>query len=169
MVAGCGYHLQATDRPMGGLQIKSLSIPLMASPSSWLGFEGDFTQVIRREFVSRSKIPLTSKAEAAMVLIGRVSKIWTEPIGYRTTQKTIQGRTYSYEETGSRWLIIKLDAKLLDSKTGKVIWSENNMEEKAAYDVNTDPLRTQYNQKKATESIAKLFAQRFYLKTMERF
>ena len=66
--SGCGYHLQATDRPMGGLQIDSLSIPLMASPSSSLGFEGYFTKVIRREFLSQSKIPFASKDKAAAVL-----------------------------------------------------------------------------------------------------
>lgn len=168
-MAGCGYHLQATDKPMGGLRIDSLSIPLMASPSSSLGFEGYFTEVIRREFLSHSKIPLASKDEAAAVLIGRVRKIWTEPVGYSTIPKTIQGQTYNYEITSSRWLIIKLDAKLLDRNTGKVIWAEQNMEEKAIFGVSRDPLKTQYNQRKATEKIAQLLAQRFYLKTMERF
>lgn len=168
-MAGCGYHLQATDRPMGGVRIDSLAIPLMASTSSSLGFEGDFTEVIRREFVSHSKIPLVPKHEASAVLIGRVCEIRTEPVSYSTTRETIQGRTYNYEVTSSRWLIIRLDAKLLDRKTGRVIWADKNMEEKATFGVSTDPLRTRYNQRKAAEKIAQLFAQRFYLKTMERF
>jgi len=166
---GCGYHLQATDKPMGGLQIDSLAIPLMASPSSSLGFEGYFTEVIRKEFLTQSKIPFAPKSEAAAVLVGHVRKIWTEPIGYDTDAKTIEGKTYNYEITNSRWLIIELDAKLMDRKTGKVVWSVNNMREKATYNVSSDPLRTQYNQRRATEKIALLLAQRFYLKTMERF
>jgi len=166
---GCGYHPQATDKPMGGLRIDSLAIPLMASPSSSLGFEGYFTEVIRKEFLTQSKIPFAPKGEATAVLVGHVSKIWTEPIGYRTTSETIQGKTYNYEITNSRWLIIELDAKLMDRKTGKIVWSVNNMREKATYSVSSDPLKTQYNQRRATEKIAKLLAQRFYLKTMERF
>ena len=154
---------------MGVIRIDSLAIPLMTSPSSSLGFEGDFTEVIRREFVSHSKIPIVSKDHAAAVLIGRVYEIRTEPLSYSTTSKTIEDRTYNYEVTSSRWLIIRLDAKLLDRKTGKVIWGEKNMEEKATFGVSTDPLRTRYNQRKATEKIAQLFAERFYLKTMERF
>jgi outer membrane lipopolysaccharide assembly protein LptE/RlpB len=174
-ITGCGYHLQATDKPMGGLQIDSLSIPLMASPSSSLGFEGYFTEVIRREFLSQSKIPFAPKDKAAAVLIGHVREIRTEPVGYRSTSKTVKGRTYNYETTSSRWLIMKLDAKLLDRKTGKIIWAEKSMEERVTYNLGTDstgtpdPLKTRYNQKKATEKIAQLFAQRFYLKTMERF
>jgi hypothetical protein len=168
-ISGCGYHLQATDRPMGGLRIESLSIPLMSSPSSSLGFEGDFTEVIRREFVSHSKIPLASNDTAAAVLIGHVREIRTEPVAYITTQETIQGQTYNYDVTSSRWLIIKLDAKLLDRNTGNVVWADENMEEKATFSVSTDPLQTRYNQRKATETIAKLFAQRLYLMTMERF
>ena len=125
--------------------------------------------MIRKEFLTQSKIPFAPKGEAAAVLVGHVNKIWTEPIGYRTTSETIQGKTYNYEITNSRWLIIELDAKLMDRKTGKIVWSVNNMREKATYSVSSDPLKTQYNQRRATEKIAKLLAQRFYLKTMERF
>ena len=161
LISGCGYNLQDARQPKN-LSIPSLAIPLMASPSSDLGFEGDFTMMIRQEFVSHSQVPLVSKNQAAMVLIGRVVDIKTEPLSYKITDKT-------YEVTTSRWLKIKLAAKLLDRTTGKIIWNDDSMEEKASFAVSSDPLRTAYNQRRATKMIAKLLSERIYLKTMERF
>ena len=47
---------QATGKPMR-ISIPSMAIPLIESPSSDIGFEGDFTKVIRRQFVSHSQVP----------------------------------------------------------------------------------------------------------------
>ncbi len=158
---GCGYQLQATGKPMN-LSIASMAIPMMESSSSDLGFEGAFTKMIRREFVSHSQIPLVSEEKAAVVLIGKVVDIKTEPLSYRVTDET-------FDVTSSRWLKIKLDATLEDRTTGKVIWHDPNMEEKASFTVDSDPLRTRYNQRRATKKIAQLLAERIYLRTMERF
>jgi hypothetical protein len=160
-VSGCGYNLQDTRQPKG-ISIPSLAIPLMASPSSNLGFEGDFTMMIRQEFVKHSQVPLVSKDQAEVVLIGRVLDIKTEPLSYKITDGT-------FEVTNSRWLKIKLAAKLLDRTTGKVIWNDDKLEEKASFSVSSDPLKTAYNQRRATKMLAKLLAERIYLKTMERF
>ncbi len=161
LLSGCGYSLQATGKPMR-INIPSMAIPLMESPSSSLGFEGDFTKMVCREFVSHSQVPLVSKESAATVLIGKVTDIKTEPLSYRVTDST-------FDVTSSRWLKIKLEAKLVDRKTGKIIWDDPNMEEKASFSVDSDPLKTRYNQRQATKKIAQLLAERIYLKTMERF
>ena len=161
LAPGCGYSLQATGQPMR-ISIPSMAIPLIESPSSAIGFEGDFTKMIRREFVSHSQVPLVSKGEAAAVLMGKVINIKTEPLSYRVADNT-------FDVTSSRWLKIKLQAKLVDTQTGKVIWNVPNMEEKASFSVDSDPLKTRYNQRRATKKIAQLLAERIYLKTMERF
>jgi hypothetical protein len=161
LAVGCGYNLQATGKPMQ-ISISSMAIPLIESPSSDIGFEGDFTKVIRRQFVSHSQIPLVSKETASAILVGKVTSIKTEPLSYRVTDNT-------FDVTSSRWLKIRLEVKLVDSKTGKIIWNDPNMEEKAAFSVDSDPLKTRYNQRRATKKIAQLLAERIYLRTMERF
>jgi hypothetical protein len=92
----------------------------------------------------------------------RLTSIKTEPLSYRVADNT-------FDVTTSRWLKIRLEAKLVDTKTGKVIWNDPNMEEKASFSVDSDPLKTQYNQRRATKKIAQLLAERIYLRTMERF
>jgi hypothetical protein len=167
-VEGCGYHFRPTGKPVG-LQIESLAIPLMESTSSSLGFEGDFTHIIREEFASHAKIPLVSREKASTVLIGKIYDIKTDPYTYNLTETDVRGKKTHYSTTNARWLKIKLDVKLLDRNTGKVIWHDKEMEEKASFAVGTDPLTNRYNEKRAVQEIARILAQRIYLQTMERF
>jgi hypothetical protein len=134
-----------------------------------LGFEGDFTTVIRDEFLSRSRLPLVAKEEAGAVLIGRISEIETEPVSYETLKTTVNGEETKYEVTVRRRLTIRLDAKLIDSASGNTLWQEKGMEERAAFDETDDPLRNRFNQRGALQEIARRFATRLYLKTIERF
>ena len=165
---GCGYQFKANGKPVG-IEIESLAIPLMSSSSSIKGFEADFTKIIREEFISHSKVPITRKEYAGAVLTGRIYELTTKPLTYESQQQTVGGRTFTYETTSSRRLKIRLDISLTDKKSGKLIWHDSSMEEEARFDVSADPLATRYNQQKALEKIARLLAKRVYLKTMERF
>ncbi len=168
-LGGCGYHLRATGSPMGTVSMESLAIPMMTSTSSSLGFEGDFTRVIREEFMHHSKVPLVSRESASSVLVGNVYEIKTEPLSYTLDRNIVQGQVTTYEVTRTRRLRIKLAAKLMDETTGKVIWEDGALEEKATYVVSDDPLTTRHNERKAVREIAQRLAKRIYLKTMERF
>jgi hypothetical protein len=165
---GCGYHFRAVDKPVGK-GIQSLAIPLIKSTSSSLGFEGDFTTIIREEFASYSKVPLVAREEASAVLVGRVSQVKTEPVSYDIFRTTIEGEETRYEVTNKRWLEIELNAKLIDRASGKPIWQDKTMTERATFVVSTDPLTNRFNQRRAAREMARRFAKRIYLKTMERF
>jgi len=163
MFFGCGYHLQSTKRPLN-LRIASISIPMIKSPSSSLGFEAELTRMIRQKFISHSSLKIVPEDQADAVLVARVIEIKREPISYTIRQGT-------YELTNSRWLKVKMEAKLIDRRTGSIIWRAI-LRERAAYNVvaqNPDPLATRYNEQKAFEKIGKQLAERIYLRTMERF
>lgn len=165
---GCGYRLHSAGEPVG-IEIRSLAIPLMTSTSSSLGFEGDFTTTIREEFISHSSVPLVPRDEAQMVLLGNIRQIETIPLTYDINQTEVDNKDTYYEVTDSRRLKIRLDAKLVERGTGRVLWEERGMEEKARFYVTTDPMTNRYNQKKALKEIAKRLSDRIYLRTMERF
>jgi hypothetical protein len=165
---GCGYHVRASGEPIG-ISIPSLAIPMMTSTSSYLGFEAQFTRVVRQEFVSRAKVPLVSREEASAVLIGKIYDIRTEPLTYTVVQTPAGGSGSTYTVEKSVRYRIKLDAKLLDRTTGKIIWEDKNMEEKSSFQVGEDPLVTRYNEEVALQEMARRLAQRIYAKTMERF
>ena len=168
MVAGCGYHFRADGEPVG-IQLESLAIPLFSSTSSQIGFEADFTKVIRQEFISQGRVPLVPEEKAQAVLIGKIVEIRAEPLTYRSQDVTIGGNTSTFEVTKSRKLIVKLEIQMVDRRSGKVIWREAGMEDQASYAVSGDPLETRYTEQQALQKIAGRLAKRIYLRTMERF
>jgi hypothetical protein len=168
LITGCGYAIRAPGDPMG-IKMESIAIPMIESTSSDLGFEADFTRVIREEFIRNSKVPLVSREEAQTVLSGRVYDIRTEPVSYDLDQRAVNGAVTTYTETKTRMLRVRVDMKFEDKGTGTVLWRNENMEEKTSYVVDRDPLVTQFNKKKALETIAERLAKRVYLQTMERF
>ncbi len=171
LLAGCGYRMPTMGEPVG-IEIRSMAIPMVKSPSSYLGFEPVFTAAIRREFISHAKIPLVSEKNAAMVLIVNVRKIWTQPLTYRVTKTNVSGNNTYYEVTNSRWIRAKVKARLVDRTTGKVIWKDNSINERTTYSLTSnppDPIADRYNKKEAVRRIAEQIAKRLYLRTMERF
>jgi len=167
-LTGCGYYFRATGEPLG-IKIESIAIPMIESTSSDIGFEADFTKIIREEFISHAKVPLLSMEEAQTALTGEIYDIRTEPLSYNLQQQTVSGVVTTFEVTKSRRLKVKLDMRLTDRSTGKVIWHEKAMAENASFEVDEDPLVTRFNQQQALESIARQLAKRIFLKTMERF
>lgn len=165
---GCGYHFRATGETMG-IQYESMAIPLIGSTSSEMGAEADFTEIIRGEFISHGKVPIVPSESAQVVLTGRLYDIQTEPLTYLFQQQTIYDRLVTHETTRGRRLKVKLDMRLTDRNTGKVIWDEKAMEEKVFFLVDRDPLVTINNQRQALQEVARRLAKRVYLKTMERF
>lgn len=167
-ITACGYHLREAGEPVG-TDIESISIPMMTSTSSEAGFEADFTGAVREEFINSSRVALVPEGEADAVLKGRIYEISTQPLTYDVAEQTVSGRKVSYETTSSRRLKIMLDVELVESGSGKVIWSESAMEEEARYDVSADPLSSRYNQRQALKEVAGRLAKKIYLKTLDRF
>ncbi|MBW1804931.1 MAG: hypothetical protein JRJ06_00910 [Deltaproteobacteria bacterium] len=164
----CGYQFRADGEPVG-IEIESIAIPMMTSSSSVIGFEADFTGIIREEFISHAKLPIVPSDQASTVLTGRISEIRAEPLTYSLHEYDSGGRTMSHVTTSSRRLKIRLDVSLTDKRSGRLIWHDSSMEEEARYDVGTDPLANRYSQEQALKKIARLMAKRIYMKTMERF
>lgn len=163
---GCGYGFKSQSEPH---PIKSLAIPLMTGTSTEKGFEADFTGIIRNEFISHAKVLILPKEEAQTILKGHIHEVRREPVSYRREPYLINDQQSYYETTNTVFLKIKLDIRLVDRTTGKVIWHERDMEERARYSVGTDPIANRYGQQQALLKIARAFAKRVYLKTMERF
>lgn len=168
MLMGCGYRFRADGIPLG-IQIQNLAIPLIESKSSEIGFEANFTRIIREEFITHAKVPLVPVEKSQFVLSGRVYELTTQPLTYDVQEQTVQGVVIAAEVTRSRRLKIKLDMRLTKRDDGKVIWHERSMEEKASFVVGEDPLANRFQQQQAIERIARLLAKRIFLKTMERF
>jgi PBP1b-binding outer membrane lipoprotein LpoB len=59
--------------------------------------------------------------------------------------------------------------KMVDQKSGEVIWHDKSMVEKSTFAVGTEPLINRENEKRALEAISRNLAVRIYNRTMDRF
>lgn len=168
LFAGCGYHFRADGMPVN-LDIKGIAIPMVTSSSSERDFESDFTRILREQFIRHAGIPVVSEERADVILACSVYQIESQPLTYDSVRREIQGRSYIYETTSRRRLILRMEAGLTERSTGKTIWHEKFMEEQVSYIVTEDPLVTRHNQQQAVREAARLFAEKVYMMTMERF
>jgi hypothetical protein len=165
---GCGYHFRADGMPVN-LEIKSIAIPMVAASSSERDFEADFTRTIREQFIRHAGIPVVTEERADVILACRVYEIDSQPLTYDSVRQDVQGRSVTYETTSSRRLKLGMEASLTERSTGKTVWHERIMEEEVRYSVTGDPLVTRHNQQQAVREAARLFAEKIYMMTMERF
>ena len=168
LASGCGYHFISVESPLN-LQLVSIAIPPFSSSSSYAGIEDDFTAVVRQEFITRSKVRLAEEKRAQAVLRGRLYSVTTEPLTYTVTQQKIHGLLTTDTVTRSRTLKVRLEISLKDTATEEIIWQDANLTDTASFQVSSDPLTTQHNQRLALIAIARDLAAQIYSRTMERF
>jgi len=168
VTSGCGYKFRKAGKPIG-VTLDTIAIPLFPTTSSFVGFEADFTRILREEFITHSRASIVSKEKAQAVLSGRIYSIITEPLTYRVKKKTIHGFVSTDAFTRSREMRVRVEAKLTDKDTGTIIWQDGSFLGEATFSVSSDPLSTLYNQRRAFIAIARDIATRIYSKTMERF
>ena len=168
ITSGCGYQFRAAGAPIG-VTLDTIAIPLFPSTSSFVGFEADFTRILREEFITHSRVRIVSKENAQVVLSGSIYSIITEPLTFSVKKQTIHGFDSTYAVTSSREMRVRVEAKLIDRETGTIIWQDGSFIGETSFSVSSDPLRTRYYQRRAFIAIAQDIATRIYSKTMERF
>lgn len=168
LILGCGYHFKPVGSALN-VELESIAIPPFSSNSSHPRVEQDFTKIVRREFLRYSRIRIEDQATARIILRGHLQSITTEPLTYTITQQTIHGFVSTDEVTRSRVIRVRLTVTVTDRATGEIIWQDASLTGKAIFQVSSDPLVTQYNQRLALNSIAQGVATRIFSRTMERF
>ncbi len=164
----CGYHLLNSGRYCS-LPYKSISIPIVKSPSSDLLFESEFTEVLRSEFLRYSNIRLLGSKRADVILNVQIQKIQLAPVGYRIRRYNTPRSQYLYETTSGRLLKIILYMALTERKSKRVIWEKGSISETAYLYMGDDPLENSEELRKALIEIASRIARRAYQLTLERF
>ncbi|RLB43871.1 MAG: hypothetical protein DRH12_01640 [Deltaproteobacteria bacterium] len=165
---GCGYRAELSGTSLRG-HLNTLAIPTVESPATVAGIEADFTNIIRQEFLSHSTIPIVPRKEASALLVGKIKRIDTSPLSYNIQKTEVSGETVAYETTNLRRIRVRMSVKMINRRTGEVLWEAEDLEEKSSYAVSDDPLENQYRERMALMEIAGLLAKRIYLKTADIF
>ncbi|HDR13880.1 MAG TPA: hypothetical protein ENN79_00045 [Desulfobacteraceae bacterium] len=168
---GCGYSISSPGAPAGPAVsgITGLAISLVESPSSSLGFEAEFTRMVRKEFISYSGVPLMPEPEAPYILECRITEISTRARRYQSTRTTLHGEEHVYWRTSGRRMSVDMDARLVEKATGNVIWHDESIVETADWNLGADPLADRDAQRAALRRLAERVAVKLYSRTVDRF
>jgi hypothetical protein len=156
-LVGCGYHFAGEGPgPKPGLQ--KIAIPVFENKTSEAELETLFAGALRHEFMVRGSYRIVPAAEAEAVFRGRIIRLYTTELAHAAPEATIESRVY-----------IVLDVRCIDTKTGAVLWQDNNLLEFAAYLQSTDPIVAYEGRRRAEASIARKLAERIHDRFLSNF
>ena len=127
-LAGCGYHVagHASQLPSEWTEI---AIPAFKNDTTTYRIEQRMTQAVIREFVTRTKYRIVQDPAAAdAVLHGEVVSIETDPVLFEATTG----------EVTTMLVTVHTKVELIDSKTEKPVYKNDDMIFRDEYQISTD-------------------------------
>ena len=106
----------------------------------------------------RGAYQIVPVAQAEAVFRGRIIRLFTTELAHRQPEETIETRVY-----------IVLDVRCLDTKTGAVLWQDNNLSEFASFLQNPNPILSYEGRRRAEASIARKLAERIHDRFLSNF
>ena len=129
LAVSCGYHVggQADTMPKA---VHTIAIPPFANSTMRYTLTDELPREIGREFTSRTRfVIINNPAEADAVLNGTVVSALTLPTIYDPGS----GKATSVQ------VVVNLTVRLLEQRTGKVLYSRSNWGIREDYELAVDP------------------------------
>ena len=127
-LAGCGYHVAGHASKLPS-EWSEIAIPAFKNDTTTYRIEQRMTQAVIREFVTRTKYRIVQDpASADAVLHGEVVSIETDPVLFEATTG----------EVTTMLVTVHTKVELIDSKTDKPVYKNDDMIFRDQYQISTD-------------------------------
>jgi outer membrane lipopolysaccharide assembly protein LptE/RlpB len=128
VLAGCGYHVAGHASKLPS-EWSEIAIPAFKNDTTTYRIERRMTQAVIREFVTRTKYRIVQDpASADAVLHGEVVSIETDPVLFEATTG----------EVTTMLVTVHTKVELIDSKTDKVVYKNDDMIFRDQYQISAD-------------------------------
>jgi hypothetical protein len=156
-LTGCGYRFTGEGSgPKPGMQ--RIAIPVFENRTSEAELETLFAGALRHQFLLRGAFQVVSSNEAEAVFRGRIIRIESIDLAHRTALETIESR-----------LLITVDVRCIDAKTGAVLWQDNNLTQYSSYLQDPSAITAYENRRRAEAVIARKIAERIHDRFVSNF
>ncbi|MGA8034806.1 MAG: LptE family protein [Candidatus Acidiferrales bacterium] len=157
--AGCGYHVAGTA-PNLPTDWKTIAIPAFKNDTTAYRIEQRFTAAVIRQFLERTKYRIVQDTGSAdAVLHGEVVSIETSPILFDATTGQVT----------SMVVAIHTKVSLIDNKTEKVIYHNDDVVFRDEYQISTDVQSFFQEEGPAIERMSRDFAAQLVSNVTENF
>lgn len=140
-LTGCGYQMAGRGGhiPAG---IQSLAIPVFENKTMEPIVEEELTPAVIKGFLKDSRIAVVNRAQADLVLYGRVMSYRETPLSFDQDQNVLEYR-----------ITVTTHLKLLRQSTDSMLW-EKDLISSAEYRVSSDVMATRNSKLLAIKEIA---------------
>jgi outer membrane lipopolysaccharide assembly protein LptE/RlpB len=159
LCAGCGYHVagHAANLPS---EWKTIAVPALTNDTTQYRIEQRFTQVVIREFISRTKYRIVQDTQSAdAILHGEVLSIETNPVLFNATTG----------EVTTMLVTVHTKVQLTDNKTQKSVYQNDDMLFRDEYQITPDVTSFFQEEDPAVERMSRDFASRLVANVLEGF
>jgi outer membrane lipopolysaccharide assembly protein LptE/RlpB len=159
LIAGCGYHVAGTS-PSLPEDWKSIAIPAFKNATTSYRIEQKFTAAVIRQFIERTKYHITQDPQNAdAVLHGEVVSIETSPVIFDAATGQVT----------SMVVTIHTKVSLVENKTEKVIYHNDDVVFRDEYQISTDVRSFFQEEGPAIERMSRDFAAQLVSNVTENF
>ena len=155
----CGYHVAGRAAHLPA-EWNAIAIPIFTNDTTVYRVEQRFTESVIREFISRTKYKITQDpASADGTLHGEVLSIDTAPVIFDATTG----------EVTTMVVTVHVKVQLLDNKTQKPVYENNDMIFRSEYQISPDVKSFFEEQDPALERMSSDFASHVVANVLEGF
>ena len=158
-VAGCGYHVagHASQLPA---EWTDIAIPAFKNDTTTYRIEQRMTEAVIREFIMRTKYRVVQDPKSAdAVLHGEVLSIETNPVLFEATTG----------EVTTMLVIVHTKVELIDNKTEKPVYKNDDMVFRDEYQISTDVKSFFQEQDPALDRMSRDLASHIVSNVLENF
>ena len=157
--AGCGYHVagHASQLPSDW---RDIAVPAFKNDTTTYRIEQRMTEAVIREFITRTKYRVVQDPKSAdAVLHGEVLSIETDPVLFEATTG----------EVTTMLVVVHTKVELIDNKTQKPIYKNDDMVFRDEYQISTDVKSFFQEEDPAVERMSRDLASHLVSNVLENF
>ncbi len=157
LFSACGYHRVERSAAIPSW-IKTIYIAPFSNRSSELLLGVWITDDLRREFLRGGALALAPRDQADVILEGDVIRVETAGLSFLT-----------YNQATERRISAECALKIIDRKTGQVLWQTNNLNRDEGFLVGQDLVQTEGFKEGALKQLSRYMAQTIYHRITDVF
>ncbi|MEF3168473.1 MAG: hypothetical protein K6360_03930 [Deltaproteobacteria bacterium] len=147
-LSGCGYHLQQGANPAIPSWIKTVYVAPWENRTNELLLGVWITDELRQEFLRSGPLTLASPEEADVILEGEVASVATSGLSY-----------VRYDLTIERRISAVCSVRLVDRKTGDVLWETADISRHEDFLVGRELMETEGLKDEALRKLSRTVAE----------
>lgn len=148
LVSGCGYRLIQGTNPAIPSSMRSIYIEPVKNKSNELLLGTWITDELRHEFLRSGPLKLASREEADVILEGEIVNLTTSGLSYIRYDQTIERRIYA-----------ECAVRLVDARTGDVLWQTANISRDEDFFVGRELLETEGLKEESLKRLSRVVAE----------